>query len=369
MQVRHIFVGIDLGDKNSVARIAVDREKSERFGFVNNRAGRARLFSEVEKRATALGGARIVMAYEASSCGFILHDEADERGIPCWVLAPTKMEKSVEQRKHKNDDRDAEDLLEKLRAHVLAGNRLPTVWIPDMATRDDRELVRTRIELGEKQTQLKSQLQMLLKRHGLERPSGIGSGWTNAYRHWLKAVSESDRQGWGLRQALASLLRQLAAIEAELDQVDKGVETLAAQPRHQPLVEELRKERGVGMLTALVYRTEVGYAGRFRRGRQLGKFTGLTPTSHESGQQSDRKGHISRQGSKRLRKILCQASWAHIRHDPQARQVYRELVERNPKKKKIALVAVMRRLSIRLWHRMRKVELELAADSSADSKS
>ena len=25
MQVRHIFVGIDLGDKNSVARIAVDR--------------------------------------------------------------------------------------------------------------------------------------------------------------------------------------------------------------------------------------------------------------------------------------------------------------------------------------------------------
>lgn len=37
MQVRHIFVGIDLGDKNSVARMAVDREKTERFGFVNNR--------------------------------------------------------------------------------------------------------------------------------------------------------------------------------------------------------------------------------------------------------------------------------------------------------------------------------------------
>ena len=43
MQVRHIFVGIDLGDKNSVARIGLDREKSERFGFVNTRAGRARL--------------------------------------------------------------------------------------------------------------------------------------------------------------------------------------------------------------------------------------------------------------------------------------------------------------------------------------
>jgi transposase len=360
--VKHIFVGIDLGDKNSVGRIAGDREKGDRFSFLNNRAGRTRLFAELKKRAAAAGGAKIVMAYEASSCGFILCDEAQHQGIVCYVLSPTKMEKSVEQRKHKNDDRDAEDILEKLRAHMLAGNRLPTVWIPDMKTRDDRELVRTRLELGEKQTQLKCQVQMLLKRQGLEKPSGLGSSWTIPYRRWLIAVSESDRQGWGLRQALASLLRQLAAVEAELDQLEKHVEELATQERHKPIVEELRKERGVGVLTALVYRTEIGYAGRFRRGRQMGKFGGLTPTSHESGQQTDRKGHISRQGSRRLRKILCQASWVHIRHDRQAQQFYRKLVERNPKKKKIALVAVMRRLAIRLWHRMRKVEIEQAAD-------
>lgn len=362
MQVRHIFVGIDLGDKNSVARIALDREKSERFKFFNNRAGRARLFKELKNRALAAGGARIVMAYEASSCGFILHDEAIPHGTACYVLSPTKMEKSVEQRKHKNDDRDAEDILEKLRAHVLAGNRLPTVWIPDLKTRDDRELVRTRIELGEKQTQLKTQVQMLLKRQGLEKPEGLGAGWTVAYRQWLMEISESDQQGWGLRQALASLLRQLAAIEAELDGLEELMKALAARPHHKPIVEELKKEHGVGLLTALVYRTEIGYAGRFRRGRQMGKFGGLTPTSNESGQQPDRKGHISRQGSRRLRKILCQASWVHIRHDREAAAVFQKLVERNPKKKKIAIVAIMRRLSIRLWHRMRKAELEMATD-------
>ena len=96
MQLRDIFVGIDLGDKNSVARIAVDREKSERFGFVNDRKGRARLFGELKRRVTEAGGAKIVMAYEASSCGFVLSDEAEAAGIECWVLAPTKMEKSVE---------------------------------------------------------------------------------------------------------------------------------------------------------------------------------------------------------------------------------------------------------------------------------
>jgi hypothetical protein len=114
-----------------------------------------------------------------------------------------------------------------------------------------------------------------------------------------------------------------------------------------------------GVLGAMIFSAEIGYAGRFGRGRQLGKFSGLTPTSHESGEQSDHKGHISRQGPPRLRKMLCQASWVHIQHDKEARDFYMKLVDRNPKKKKIAIVAVMRRLAVRLWHRMREAELEM----------
>jgi transposase len=354
----HIFVGIDLGDKNSVARIAVGREKSERFGFVNSRGGRARLITEVKRRAEQAGTAMIVMAYEASSCGFILHDEAKSAGIDCKVLAPTKMEKSVEQKRNKNDDRDADDVIEKLRGHVLAGNRLPTVWIPDTETRDDREVLRSRLALTERQTQVKAQIQMLLKRHGLEKPTDLRTTRSKAYRHWLESLSEMESVGWGTRSSLASLLRQLKGIEEEMGNLDKLVQSLGEQQRHKPIVESLMKESGVGLLTALVYRTEIGKACRFRRGRHVGKFVGLTPTSHESGQQSDRKGHISRQGPPRLRKVLCQASWIHVRHDPHARGLYQRLVAKNPKKKKIAVVAVMRHLAVRLWHRMREAELE-----------
>lgn len=360
MHVRHIFVGIDLGDKNSVARIAVDRQASQRLGFVNNRAGRERLFREVKRRGEQAGGALIVMAYEASSCGFVLRDEAKAEGIDCKVLAPTKMEKSLEQKKNKNDDRDADDVLEKLRGHELAGNRLPTVWVPDPQTRDDREFVRTRLELGEKQTEVKTQIQMLLKRQGMEKPSDLKSSWTVGYRQWLEALSQSGPLGWGSRIGLASLLRQLKGIETEIAQLEKLLKEFAEADRHKPIIEALRKEYGVGLLTAMVYRTEIGQASRFRRGRQVGKFVGLTPTSHESGEQNDRKGHISRQGPPRLRKVLCQASWVHVGGDAHSREMYQRLVEKNPKKKKIALVAVMRRLAVRLWHRMREAELQVA---------
>lgn len=358
--VRHIFVGIDLGDKNSVSRIAVDREKSERLGFINTRSGRARLFREAKRRAEKAGGAEIVMVYEASACGFVLRDEAVAHGIRCEVLAPTKMEKSSEQKKHKNDDRDADDLVERIRGHVLAGNRLPVVWIPGPQIRDDRELTRLRTDLTEKTTQIKAQIQMLLKRFGQEKPANSGQSWTGPFRHWLAGLTETGPLGPGSRQALGSLLRQLKFHEEEIERMEKPIHQLAAEPRHKAIVEELTQEKGVGVLTAMTFSTEIGYAGRFGRGRQMGKFSGLTPTSHESGEQSDHKGHISRQGPPRLRKMLCQASWIHIRHDKDAREFYMRLVDRNPKKKKIAIVAVMRRLAVRLWHRMRKAEIAMA---------
>ena len=42
-----------------------------------------------------------------------------------------------------------------------------------------------------------------------------------------------------------------------------------------------------------------------------------------------------------------------VRHDQQEQQAYHRIVERNPKKKKIAVVASMRRLAVRMWHRGR----------------
>jgi transposase len=289
----------------------------------------------------------------------VLRDEAVAEKIRCEVLAPTKMEKSIEQKKHKNDDRDADDVLEILRGHILAGNRLPVVWIPDLQIRDDRELTRLRTDLTEKTTQIKAQIQMLLKRFGLEKPSETGKSWTNPFRHWLAALTESGPLGSGTRQALGSLLRQLKSHEEEIERMEVPIHQLACEPRHKPIVEVLTQVKGVGVLGAMIFSTEIGYAGRFGRGRQMGKFSGLTPTSHESGEQSDHKGHVSRQGPPRLRKMLCQASWVHIRHDKDARTFYLKLVDRNPKKKKIAIVAVMRRLAVRLWHRMRKAELAM----------
>jgi transposase len=143
-----IMVGCDLHAKTLVLRFAVGREKPEALTMANTAAGRVELVKLLLTRAAELNGARVVFAYEASSQGFGLYDQLTEAGIECHVLAPTKIARSPKQKRNKGDGKDATQLLELLRAHVLAGNTLPDVCVPDLQTRDDRELVRARLGGG-----------------------------------------------------------------------------------------------------------------------------------------------------------------------------------------------------------------------------
>ena len=138
--------------------------------------------------------------------------------------------------------------------------------------------------------------------------------------------------------------------------MDAGIETLSQTPRYLKLVKALQEVKGIGVLAATVYLTEMGDLSRFANRRKVGAYLGLAPCCYESGEVSDRKGHITREGPSRLRKVLCQAVWSRVRCDKQEQVVYDRIVSRNPKHKKIAVVACMRRLGILLWHKGLEVQ-------------
>jgi len=109
-----------------------------------------------------------------------------------------------------------------------------------------------------------------------------------------------------------------------------------------------------------VFLTEMGDLGRFKNRKQVGAFIGLVPSSNESGETENRKGHITHQGSWRLRKILCQAAQVRVRCDRQEKQACDRIIRKNPGHKKIAIVASMRRLAVVLWHRGLAAQLQQA---------
>ena len=355
-----VICGADVNDNSITVRIAVNKDKPETRVFRYTVRERKSLFKYLKFVARNNGAERIVMAYEASSLGFGLCDEARDVGIECYVLAPTKMPQSEEQLKRKTDLRDAQKIVEQLRGHLLAGNELAKVWIPDPQTRDDREVVRMRLKVADKLTAVRTQVRTLLKRNKVEKPKEVGKSGTISDRQWVQRLTEPGPElALGGRVALASLLRQIVALEAEIQELDDAVTALAATDRYRAAVMALDGHlTGVAVLTAMVFLTEMGDLRRFRNRKKVGAFLGVVPTSHESGESNDRKGHITRQGPARIRKVLCQAAWARIAFDKEEHKVHARIVEKNPKKKKIATVACMRRLGVRMWRLALEVQIQ-----------
>ena len=363
-----IMVGIDLHEARMLAMIGEGRERCEQRTVENTPEARRALWQALKKRAGGGKEARVVVAYEASGLGFGMCDEAEAAGIECHVLAPTRIARSAQHRRRKTDAADAKRLLEIVRGHVLGGNEWPEVWRPDPQTRDDREVVRTRLDVAEKLTAVKAQIQCLLKRNGLRRREGTGKGWTGAFVAWLRGLcAPASPLVGGARQALASLLRQKDFFEAERNRLDEAVGALALTPRYLEPVRALHEAKGVGVLTAMVYLTELGDLTRFRNRKAIGAYLGAVPASAESGTTADRKGHITHQGPWRVRRVLCQCVWSRLRTDPREKAVYDRLVAKNPKHKKIAVVALMRRLAILLWHLGRDAQVRHGSFSSSSA--
>lgn len=352
-----LMIGADVHSRTILTKFAVGRGAAATRSFENRGAGREAMIQFFRERAGKWGARRISFAYEASGCGFVLHDGMAASGIECAVLAPSRMERSPMHRRRKTDEKDAQRVLDLVRGELLAGNPMPRVWIPDRTTRDDREVARARLDLGEKATKVKAQVQMLLTRYAVEKPEGMGTNWSQRHRQWVAELAAAEAPlAPGARCALQSLLRQLQDLEGEVARLDQALEELSKAPRYAAKVKAATALKGVGMLTALVFLTEMGDLRRFNNRRQIGAYVGLVPSSHESGEQADRKGHITRQGSARVRKVLCQASWSRIRCDRPTQLLHARLVKKNPNKKKIAVVACMRRLAILLWHKTVQVQ-------------
>jgi len=115
---------------------------------------------------------------------------------------------------------------------------------------------------------------------------------------------------------------------------------------NRPEVRHLMTQTGVGPVTALAFVLIIGTPGRFACGEQIGSYLGLIPCEDSSGGRQ-RLGHISKQGSSLLRFLLVEAAQQAVRFDADWKRQYLHLAMR--REKRIAKVAMARRLGVRLY--------------------
>jgi transposase len=277
------------------------------------------------------------LALAVESCSFWpAFAEAVEPLVERLVLVHPQRVKAIASAKLKNDRVDSATL-----AHLLRTNLLPEAWRADASTRQLRELVRLRIDLGRQRARWKNRVHALLHAHGLRCP--VSDLFGNAGRAWLGTVELPA----ATRPVLDSCLEMIDQCSRQIRVQEKCMKCRAeADPR----VRWLTTIPGVGRYSALVLLAEIGPIERFADKKQLYSYAGLTPLLRQSAERK-RSGHISRAGSPRLRWILVEAATVAARHSPAARAYYEPLAER--KHRNIARVALARKLLGAVWALLR----------------
>lgn len=297
----------------------------------------------------SLGGQVAWTVYEAGPTGYGLVRALRAAGFHSDVIAPSKMKRAPYD-EEKCDRLDCIELAEQ-----AAKDNLRTVRVPTPQEEADRAVVRLRGQVMERLKQVKHQIKSFLLFHGLGEPSGL-AGWSR------RAVEELHSMSIGLelRFCLDAMLSELERETQQLRLVEEKIEELAQADRHASEVRILRSMPGVGLLTAMTFRTELLGPERFDDGREVAKMIGLAPRVFNSGD-TVRRGRIMKTGNERLRTILVQAAWSWVRLDPAAREVYARLVSNTGSVKK-AITAMARRMAVILWCMVtRKEEYRSAA--------
>jgi transposase len=104
----------------------------------------------------------------------------------------------------------------------------------------------------------------------------------------------------------------------------------------------------------------------FHNRRQVGACVGLAPQPYDSGQSRVDQG-ISKQGNRRVRALLIEMAWFWLRYQPRSAlsQWFACRTQGsgpNKRARRIAIVAVARRLAIALWRYLKNGEIPAGAN-------
>ena len=353
------FVGFDTSKlRNAVAIADGGRTGEVRFfGEIDNtEAATAKLVKKLAARYQ-----RVTFCYEAGPTGYGLYRQIKGLGHECIVAAPSLIPKRPGD-KVKTNRRDAVSL-----AKLLRAGELTAVWVPDRHHEAMRDLVRTReaamLDLRSKRQRVSA---FLLRQ---SRPYAGRTPWTKAHMNWLASQTFDYPEQ---RIAFEEMMLAIRQAQERLDRLEQAIRDAVPDWSLAEAATALMAMRGIDLIAATTFLTEVGDLSRFRTPHQLMAYLGLVPSEASTGN-TIKRGPITKAGNRRARRMLVECAWSY-QHPPRVgrnkqqkvdaaspavREIawkaqyrlhrrYRALIRRG-KLKTIAITAVARELAGFIW--------------------
>ena len=152
------------------------------------------------------------------------------------------------------------------------------------------------------------------------------------------------------RWIIAQQMVRLDRLTADIEAAEQRLEQVTA---HDPWIAQLRQQKGIGLITAVTLRAEIGRFDRFRNGKQLARFCGLSPRNASSGHRQADAGLI-KAGNPQLRATIIEAAHRLLRDGDRWQALGSQLLGRG-KPKCLVVAAVANRWLRGLYHELQGV--------------
>lgn len=318
--------------------------------------------------------ASVQTCYEAGRDGHWIHRALVAIGIDNFVIESSCLEVDRRRKQRKTDRLDATKMVHAL-VRYCQGERtsLRVNHVPGFEDEDIRNLQRELQSIRAERTRSNNRIKGLLIAQGI-RVNKIGADFCSLLEN--AATGDGKPLGTFLKgrlirefermQLCVSQIRELEKCRGELfRRAAKSSQDIATR---QQVADRLIGLCGIGPEGAWTLSTELFAWRNFRNRRQVGAVVGLTPTPFSSGK-LDREQGISKAGRGELRSLLVELSWLWLRYQPGSdlARWYREKVAgQGSRVRRIAIVALARKLVVALWKYAMRDEVPVGVKFKTD---
>ncbi|MGF6812646.1 transposase [Paraburkholderia sp. Clong3] len=296
-------------------------------------------------------GVHLVVSYEAGQDAFWIYRALRARGIECHVVDPASIPVERHKRRAKTDRLDAIRLVISLRAWLRGErDRMHVVHVPSPQDEASRHLMRDRGELQKEVLQHRDRMRKLLVTLGCWDEVDHTAFAARRARDQVRCHDGAPLPR-ELRERLLRECERLALAVQQLAALEKTQHAGLPAPARER-IDLLTQLNGIGPVGGSRLALELFWRD-FHNRREVGACVGLVPQPYDSGESQVDQG-ISRQGNRRVRALLIEMAWCWIRYQPGSAltQWFNQRTQGtgpNRRVRRIAIVAVARRLAIALW--------------------
>ena len=325
------YVGLDVSMKETV--ICIVNEKGESIH-------RGRSKTDPEKIAQHLMHTKFKIEKVGIESGSLTHwlvDELKKIEVPAICIDARKMAAVLSIRVNKTDDNDAQGIADAMRCGMYK-----EVAQKSQTAVETNTLMQCRKTLVHQRVQLINSIRGLLKTYGIRLESSGKKEFAEKVQNRLSAIFTIARTG------IEGLLHCYEKLCEEIGQLERKIEELA---REDDDIKRLITVPGVGLITAMTFKTEIDDPKRFKKSRDVGAYFGMTPRQYSSGE-TKKQGRISKCGSSETRTLLTEAGLVCLTRSKKWSKVKAwglKIMRRHGTKK--AAVATGRKLAV-IMHRM-----------------